>query len=191
MQVLAFDLGLTRAAPTACALVCFTGLVPTVRWALALRPQVAGATWGELPTVGSSGKARQRPLLADSAPWGARVAAIGLLALATAQGQPCELLAYEASYFARNLQTLRKLAALEGVILLIAAQLDLPVVAVQPAEAKIALAGDAQADKLMMIAAARRLGWPGSSSHEADAIGVALAAEAQHRRAQLLTRRAA
>lgn len=166
MLVLGFDLGLTKDAPTALAVLWMPpGHPPILRHTCRLIPH--GTDWRD--RVAS---------LANSA------------SMFIDQHRPA-LVGYEAAHGRLNLQTLRKLACLEGAMLVVCAQLGIPSRDVQPAEAKVALAGDGRADKATMIAAARQQFGVVLTSHEADAIGVALAAEALHRRAALVTRRSA
>lgn len=85
-----------------------------------------------------------------------------------------------------NPQTALRLADLGGGFRGLAVALGLEVIGVQEAESKAALASDAGATKQMMIDAARHIFGRELSEHEADAIGHALAGEANWRRARLV-----
>lgn len=99
---------------------------------------------------------------------------------------PSLLLGYELPHVEKNVQTALRLADLGGAVRGIGVVYGLSVVGVQPAESKVALTGDAGADKAAMVRAARVLFGRDLSEHEADAIGHALAAEAELRRARVV-----
>jgi Holliday junction resolvasome RuvABC endonuclease subunit len=165
MRVLGLDLGIRKENPSAAALLHFAG-DPSPRLLLVC-------------TLAPSAKA-----------WQARVQQLHLrLADLFTTWRP-DLVVYEAPHAQRDMQVFRKLAALEGAILAAAAAAGVPVLDVQPSQAKVALAGDSAADKDAMIEAARREFGPRLVSHEADAIGVALAGETLHRRQAMLTKAA-
>jgi len=163
MRVLGFDLGIRPENPSAAALVVF-GHEPRLLLACTLAPP-PGA-------------------------WPHRVQALHLAIHALIHRERPDLVAYEAPHGEQNPQTFRKLAALEGAILAACARCGAPALDVQPSAAKAALAGDGRADKAAMIAAARQAFAADLRSHEADALGVALAAEAISRRAALAARAA-
>lgn len=100
---------------------------------------------------------------------------------ALAREYAIEAIAYEDSYLDENPQTFKILAAFGGVALAAGAALDVPVIAVQPVEAKQGLTGDHRADKAAMIKMAALVFGVSLSSHRADACGVALAGEAKLR----------
>lgn len=83
-------------------------------------------------------------------------------------------LAYEASWMGQNLQTTRKLTLVGGVVVGVALARGLAWCEVQPAEAKLALAGDSGADGATMRLAAFRQFGATLTEHEASALGVAL-----------------
>lgn len=118
--------------------------------------------------------------------WQARVQALHGAIYALITREAPALVAYEAPHGEKNLQTYRKLAALEGAILAACGRAGVAVVDVQPAQAKQALAGDHQADKAAMVDAARMYFGAALFSHEADALGVALAGEVKIRQGRLL-----
>jgi Holliday junction resolvasome RuvABC endonuclease subunit len=92
-----------------------------------------------------------------------------------------EAVAYEYPHLVNNPQVAIKLAHFGGVALAIGVAACVPVVAVQPVEAKQSLTGDHRADKAAMIRTARLLFEVELSSHLADACGIALAGEAKLR----------
>ncbi len=86
-----------------------------------------------------------------------------------------------------NPQVLRKLSVLEGTIRRIARCHHIELVGVQPNAAKIALANNMLASKTDMLTMARRCWYPQTNNdHEADAIGIGLAAEGIIRRQRLI-----
>ena len=91
------------------------------------------------------------------------------------------LLSYELSYIGENPQSALRLAQLGGGVRGVALALGLRVVAVQPSESKLALAGRGGATKQEMIDKARQVFGPGLSEHESDACGHAMAGEAKVR----------
>lgn len=100
------------------------------------------------------------------------------------------LIAYEAPHVQDNAQTALKLARMCGAVVMLAHLRGVPCVSIQPVQAKIALTSNPTASKAEMIYGAQRqfLRDRSLTSHEADAIGVALAGWAQHRlsRAEVL-----
>jgi Holliday junction resolvasome RuvABC endonuclease subunit len=91
-------------------------------------------------------------------------------------------IAYEAPHVRENPQTALKLARMCGAVVMIAHVLDIPCIGVQPVSAKVALTSNPTASKeAMIISAERQFAEHGLTSHEADAIGVALAGWAQYR----------
>jgi len=85
------------------------------------------------------------------------------------------LVAFEFAHYVRNPQTMKKLAHVGGVVYALAWGHHIPSVGVEPKSAKKALTGNGNAGKECMIMAANeRYGLNVTSSHEADAIGVAL-----------------
>ena len=92
------------------------------------------------------------------------------------------LLSYELSYIGKNAQSALHLAQLGGGVRGVALALGLRVVAVQPSESKLALAGRGGATKQEMIDKARQVFGHALSEHEADACAHALSGEAKLRR---------
>lgn len=82
----------------------------------------------------------------------------------------------------QNLQTMRKLAAVEGVLIAACGLAGVPWVIVQESQSKNALAGDTRASKQTMIDAARMFYRLDEGEHVADALAHALAGEAEYRR---------
>ena len=97
-----------------------------------------------------------------------------------------QAIAYEMPYVGENAATTIKLAKMCGAVVMLAALRGLPVYGVQPTAAKVALTGIANADKGHMQRAANIQYKVGNiTSHEADAIGVALAGWALYKSAHL------
>lgn len=164
MLVLGVDLGLQFDNPSAWALVEFNGIGKvSVRDCAEIAPRLTA--------------------------WQSRIGEIGIAILRRIDQVKPDLIAYEAPHFAKNAQTLRKLACVEGTILLAAAAHAIPTQDVQPVQSKIALASDAKATKQMMVDAAKLLYRINGGEHIADAVGHALAGEALFRRAQLIARK--
>lgn len=95
---------------------------------------------------------------------------------------PPFLFSYELAHVQTNPQTALRLADLGGGIRGLAAMLEYPCIGVEPVQGKVALTGQAGADKQMMIDACRKFFGRALSEHEADAVGHALAGEALVRR---------
>lgn len=90
-----------------------------------------------------------------------------------------EAVAYEMPHFVENHQTTIKLAKVCGAIAAMCALRGVACIAVQPTQAKVALTGNARAAKGDMQTAALQQFGRKLSSHEADAIGVAIAGWAE------------
>lgn len=90
-------------------------------------------------------------------------------------GYYIDLLAYELPHIHLNAQTTIKLAHMCGIVRKIAVDAGIPVRGVQPSQAKAALVGSGAATKEQMVATALMLFGVELSTHEADAVGVALA----------------
>lgn len=97
-------------------------------------------------------------------------------------GNGIEFIAYELPHVATNPQASIKLAHVCGVIVGVAASFDIPVIGVQPSEAKKALTGKGNASKEEMIAAAQRQFGLSLPKDVADACGIALAGLAKYRK---------
>ncbi len=150
-------------SPTGVALVRFDGLAPHLVGAWTIRPR--GRDW----------QARIDDVL------GQLLALISPRVPVLAPRGPV-LLSYELSYIGKNAQSALHLAQLGGGVRGVALALGLRVVAVQPSESKLALAGRGGATKQEMIDKARQVFGPGLSEHESDACGHAMAGEAKVRR---------
>ena len=150
-------------SPTGVALVRFDGLAPHLVGAWTIRPR--GRDW----------QARIDDVL------GQLLALISPRVPVLAPRGPV-LLSYELSYIGKNAQSALHLAQLGGGVRGVALALGLRVVAVQPSESKLALAGSGAAGKEQMIAAAKQIFGRVLTEHEADACGHALAGEAKVRR---------
>lgn len=128
------------------------------------------------------------------AEWMTRVPDIGdtILEIAREWSVGLSLIAFEAPIMQRgngaNPESLAPMWALIGMVLGAARVLAVPVVRVQPNEAKVALAGNATASKEDMMAVARLLTRQDVSSHEADAIGIARAGRAKWEAVQVLSK---
>jgi len=87
-----------------------------------------------------------------------------------------ELVAFEAPIFMPRdrWHTRRLLVGLVTIIELAAAMASLRCLEVTPREAKQCLAGDPDADKPAMVAAAKGMGWQVADHHQADACAIAL-----------------
>jgi|GEM_PF-5532452 len=96
------------------------------------------------------------------------------------------LLAYETAWIGGNPQVGLKLSTLTGGLRVLARQHGMSAIGVAPSQAKVALTKNHKADKDEMRCTARRLFGKTliRSYHEADAVGVALAGEAIHRRSE-------
>lgn len=151
MIILGIDPGTSKRNPAGLAIIDTGGVQPTL-----LHHQ----------SVGVRGWDKTAGLLFDTA---------------VAIGAKVEAVAYEYPYLDENIQTTIKLAHFGGIALAIGSMLEVPVVAVQPTEAKTALTRDPKADKAAMIKMARLMFGVELSSHEADACGVALAGEGKLR----------
>lgn len=162
MLVIGVDPGLGN-SPTGVALVRFAGLTPHLVGAWTIRPR--GRDW----------QARIDDVL------GQLLALISPRVPVLAPRGPV-LLSYELSYIGKNAQSALHLAQLGGGVRGVALALGLRVVAVQPSESKLALAGRGGATKEQMIAKARQVFGVRLTEHEADACAHALAGEAKLRR---------
>lgn len=112
--------------------------------------------------------------------WEAAIDSIGrqlsdTLWLDSSDAREVDLIAYELPHVAVNVQTSIKLAHLCGIVRAIGVQCGVPVVGVQPSQAKQALTGNGAASKDEMVRMARLQFGVDLSEHEADACGVALA----------------
>jgi Holliday junction resolvasome RuvABC endonuclease subunit len=113
--------------------------------------------------------------------WMMRLPDVGatLLEIAGEWSGQIGLIAFEAPVMRRddkfNPESVAPLWGLIGMVLGMARTMAVPVVRVQPTEAKLALAGKHNATKEDMIAVANLLCKREMSSHEADAIGIARA----------------
>ena len=97
-------------------------------------------------------------------------------------------LCYELSWVGENAQSALKLRDLGGGVRGLAVGFGLACIGVQPAESKLALAGDGRADKQQMIAAARQVFGVALNEHEADAAAHALSGEILLRTRKLIAR---
>lgn len=95
-------------------------------------------------------------------------------------------IAYEYPHYQQNAQVAIKLAHVGGVVCAVAAINKLPVVAVQPVEAKIALTGDKNASKAAMMKQTRLVYERAVTKDEADAVGIALAGGAKLKEMRLM-----
>lgn len=96
------------------------------------------------------------------------------------------IMAWEIPPLMKNAQTLIKLSHIGGVAAGVAAQYGLLLQPVSPIEAKQALTGNDKADKADMIRAVKTLFGYDVSKDQADAVGIALAAEALARQRRLV-----
>ena len=151
------------ASPTGVALLRFDGLTPRLVDVWSVRPR--GREW----------QARINDALGQ---------VLDILVVRSRGIKPLGpvLLSYELSYIGENPQSALRLAQLGGGVRGLAIALGLGVVAVQPSESKLALAGRGGATKQEMIDKARQVFGPGLSEHESDACGHAMAGEAKVRR---------
>ena len=162
MRVLGIDIGIRTTNPAAIALLEFDELTPTLLTYADVKPE---------PALGLD--------------WRARAASVGdkLGVIIEASRAPGLVVAYEYPHLERDPQVLRKLAAVEGMILLEVFRHLIEVVAVDPTQAKVALTSNARAKPDAMRERARAVfGQPGIDEHIAAAIGVALYAESVVRR---------
>lgn len=126
--------------------------------------------------------------------WMARVPDIGdsVMEIAREWSVDLGLIAFEAPILQRgngaNPESLAPMWALVGMVLGVGRTLACPVVRVQPNEAKLALTGQATAEKQAMQAVARLLVQRETSSHEADAIGIARAGRAKWEALRLMSK---
>lgn len=88
-----------------------------------------------------------------------------------------EAFGFEAVYLNKNPRVTIALATLGGILGGIALSHSLPAARVYPVQGKVALAGNSQAGKDDMVAAARHILGIETDEHTADAIGVALHTE--------------
>jgi Holliday junction resolvasome RuvABC endonuclease subunit len=99
-----------------------------------------------------------------------------------------DVMGFEMAYLGKSPQVAIKLSGLIGALLLIAYQLDVPGLIVQPAEAANALlghpGGGRDEKKRAAVRAVQQRYNVTVSDHEADAIAVALHAGSMHRQAQ-------
>lgn len=151
------------ASPTGVALLRFDGLTPRLVDVWSVRPR--GREW----------QARINDALGQ---------VLDILVVRSRGIKPLGpvLLSYELSYIGENPQSALRLAQLGGGVRGLAIALGLGVVAVQPSESKLALAGRGGATKEQMIAKARQVFGVRLTEHEADACAHALAGEAKLRR---------
>lgn len=86
-----------------------------------------------------------------------------------------------------NIQTVRKLAAIEGALIGLCDDLSIPWVIVQESQSKVAMCGNDRASKDDVLRTAQMLyGLPaGTTEHEADALAHLLAGEALCRQQQI------
>lgn len=158
MMILGIDLGITRAAP--CASALYDARADRVIETRSYQPARDSDTPDER---------------------------IGEIALSISRyidsltAEPVAL-AYEMSHFQKNPQTALKLAKMAGALVFIASAHSLEVYEIQPVQAKLALAGYDKAEKADMQRAALQQYRLTLSSHEADAVGVALAGAAMMKR---------
>jgi Holliday junction resolvasome RuvABC endonuclease subunit len=107
-----------------------------------------------------------------------RIAAAGdLVAFRLARRKDWLAVAFEDPYVGRNKQTSLKLAQVVGAIIHAASDFHVRLMRIAPATGKLALTGCGAAHKVAMIAAVKQqfsIEHPGE--HQADAIGIALAA---------------
>lgn len=98
------------------------------------------------------------------------------------------ILAYEDAFLGENAQSFKKLANTGGAVIGVGATMGMDVLPVLPSQGKLALSGNGHADDESMRRAAQlRFGLEDlPSAHVAHAIGVALHAEAELRRARLV-----
>lgn len=126
--------------------------------------------------------------------WMARIPDIGdtIMEIAREWSADLGLISFEAPIMqvgrGANPESIAPMWALVGMVLGIGRTLACPVVRVQPNEAKLALAGNARADKDDMIAVARLLVKETVSSHQADAIGIARAGRAKWEALRILSK---
>lgn len=94
-----------------------------------------------------------------------------------------DLIAIEELFFAQNVTTGLKVAEVRGVLLLLAAEANIPTVEVKPVEVKMAVTGQGNADKAQMqkmIALLLALDRPPSPDDAADALAIAWAGQTKH-----------
>lgn len=159
---LGFDLGIQARNPTGAALLSWDTGEPILVSTWILIP--AGADWQKRVSVVAD---QARLILHISA---GQLAGVG----------------YELPWQGVNPQTALRLADLGGAIRGLACSFQVPVVGLSPAEAKIALTGEKGANKEAMQRAALLQFGCVLTSHEADAVGVALSARAILHRAALV-----
>ncbi len=87
---------------------------------------------------------------------------------------PLDGVAVEGAHVERNPQSALRLAEVVGVVASFAARRGVPLLRCQPVQAKLALAGDARADKPAMMRAARQQFGAALPKDAADAVGVAV-----------------
>lgn len=168
MLVVGIDGGIT--IDGGMGVVVFDADAPAIRFSETITPLVTGAK-------GKPWEVRLDAALLWLESWLTAVPFAGQLSL----------LAYETAWVGENPQVGLKLATLTGGLRVLARQYGMPAIGVAPTQAKVALTKNHKADKDAMRRTARRLFGKAlvHTYHEADALGVALAGEALHRRAEL------
>jgi crossover junction endodeoxyribonuclease RuvC len=90
-----------------------------------------------------------------------------------------DLLAIETLFFSKNVTTAMKVAEARGIVLMLAADYDIPVAEFGPSQVKLAVTGNGRADKAaVQQMVARLLGLPRAPKPDdaADALAIALTA---------------
>lgn len=157
MIVLGIDPGLTRQNPTGLALLNDSGkLLSSETFA----PARSKMPWQNFLYV-----------LADE-----------ILEFVWSEKDRIDLIAYELPHVAINAQSAIKLAHVCGMVITSASRYEIPVIGVQPSEAKKALTGKGNASKDLMIFEAQQQFGLSLPKDIADACGIALAGLAKYRK---------
>jgi hypothetical protein len=167
--VAGIDIGFTRKSPLAFALLELGGNSPVlVHHALFYPPKGVKGWEAVIDGIGVE-------LMRCFSIWGIEEHAVDLLAYELPHVGSFK---NEQGGQSTNAQTAIKLAHLCGIVRCIAAICGVPVVGVQPTQAKVALTGNGAAKKGDMVRMAKLMFGEELSEHEADAVGVALAGAA-------------